>query len=81
MMSVPLNELFPHCCEYLVRYGWMPGGEAIWIQLLNRQQTHLILAVINIDSFVPLKPGEMQSTFPSVYILWEEKSSVWISVI
>lgn len=77
-LSVPLCELFPDCCEYLVRFGWMHGGEAVWIQLLNRQQTHTLVAVIDICSFV----GYAKKVFvpPKVYILWEERSSIWISV-
>lgn len=75
-LSVPLQQLFPHCCEYLVRFGWMPGGDSIWVQLLNREQTHLILAVLTIAAFT----SESSQQAPSVYILWEEKSSNWITV-
>ena len=76
-LSVPIQQLFPHCCEYLVRFGWMPGGDSVWVQLLNREQTHLIIAVLSIASFTP----ETSQQAPYVYILWEEKSSIWITVI
>ena len=56
----------------------MHGGEAVWIQLLNRQQTHTLIAVIDICSFV--HGAENVFVPPKVYILWEEKSSIWISV-
>lgn len=79
-LSVPLKELFPHCCEYLVRFGWMPGGKAVWIQLLNRQQQHLILAVLDTNSFVSSRIEEGSSSFPDIFILFEEKSTTWVSV-
>lgn len=50
----------------------------MWIQLLNRQQTHTLVAVIDICSFVDCV--EKVFVLPKVYILWEEKSSIWISV-
>lgn len=79
-MSVPLCELFPQCSEYLVRFGWMPGGKEIWVQLLDRQQQHLILAVVHISCFVSVSSEESSSIGSQVYILWEERSSIWISV-
>ncbi len=57
----------------------MPGGEAVWVQLLDRQQKHLILAVIATGSFVPSN-SDSAGVLPQVYVLWEETSTTWISV-
>lgn len=78
-LSVPLGELFPHCSEYLVRFGWMSCGKAVWIQLMDRLQHHLVIAVIDIQSF---RAGYESSSaiLPKIYILFEEKSSFWLPV-
>lgn len=52
----------------------------MWIQLLDRLQKHLTLAVLDVDSCFSSNDGGKLSTFPKVYILWEEKSSFWITV-
>ena len=58
----------------------MPNGKEVWIQLLDRQQKHLLLVVFSIHSFVPLNNTENRSVFPLSYVLWEESSCNWISV-
>ncbi len=78
-LSVPLSEVFPECHEYLVRFGWMPGGKDVWIQLMDRMQNRLVLAVIDIMSFAA--DGEFSAAIlPNIYILYDERNSFWIPV-
>lgn len=49
-LQVPLNYLFPYL-EYIVRIGWTPDSKYVWAQLLNRQQQHLELILIPVESF------------------------------
>lgn len=81
-----LSELFPDCSEYVVRVGWMPDGNHIWIQLLNRPQTQLKIVVVSIEAFIldghsdpTLRSADAVHT-PLVYELLEENSDVWINV-
>lgn len=47
---MPLNFLFPYL-EYIVRVGFSPDSRFVWAQLLNRQQQHLDLILIPVESF------------------------------
>lgn len=49
-LQVPLNLLFPYM-EYIVRIGWTADSKYVWAQLLNRQQQHLELILIPVESF------------------------------
>lgn len=60
------NEIFPQY-QYLVRVGWL-GQEAIWCQLLNRKQTHLVIAIISLSG-----------SFKSQIIYEEKNETYWIS--
>lgn len=47
-----LRSIYPDY-EYLLRAGWL-GQKAIWCQLLNRKQTHLVIVLISlVESFEP----------------------------
>lgn len=48
-----LQESFPYL-EYVVRAGWTPNGDNVWVQLLNRKQQLLELVAISMDSFGPV---------------------------
>ncbi|XP_052132505.1 dipeptidyl peptidase 9 [Frankliniella occidentalis] len=50
-MITPLSILFPWM-EYLVRVGWTPESDFIWVQLLDRKQQHLELVLISAQYFV-----------------------------
>ena len=60
---------------------------SIWVQLLDRKQTQLKLVVVDLEAFVgettspddEATPPDDQPR-PVPYILWEEKSDVWINV-
>ncbi|KAJ0170070.1 hypothetical protein K1T71_014676 [Dendrolimus kikuchii] len=46
----PLRETFPWF-EYLARVGWTPCGQFVWVQLLDRKQQRLELALIPLTEF------------------------------
>ncbi|XP_073964130.1 dipeptidyl peptidase 9-like [Choristoneura fumiferana] len=46
-----LRETFPWF-EYLARVGWTPCGQYVWVQLLDRKQQRLELALIPVSEFV-----------------------------
>lgn len=54
--------------EYLVRCGWH-SRDSVWVQLLNRQQKHLVLGLFSISS-----------SFPPQLLLREDNSPYWINV-
>jgi len=72
-----LSEWFPGS-EYLTRVGWMPQGDSVWLQLLDRWQRHLQLFVLSVDAFLP--NNHPPSEYPSPYLLWEDTSDHWINV-
>lgn len=76
-MALPwnLSELFPDCSEYIVRVDWMEDGDHILVQLLDRPQKLLKVVVIALDSFT-----FDRDKAPLPYVLWEERTDVWINV-
>lgn len=62
-----LYSLYPDY-EYLVRSGWL-SHDAYWVQLLNRKQNNIILALISISD-----------SFPAQIIYEENASPHWINV-
>ncbi|KAM3957651.1 dipeptidyl peptidase 9 isoform 1-T1 [Aphomia sociella] len=44
-LRTPLKEAFPWF-EYLARVGWTPCGQYVWLQLLDRKQQRLELALV-----------------------------------
>ncbi|XP_028168187.1 dipeptidyl peptidase 9-like, partial [Ostrinia furnacalis] len=49
-LRTPLKEAFPWF-EYLARVGWTPCGKFVWVQLLDRKQQRLELALIPVEQF------------------------------
>ncbi|MGE5236309.1 MAG: DPP IV N-terminal domain-containing protein [Acidobacteriota bacterium] len=39
--------------EYLPRFGWLPGGKGVWYELLNRDQTRLEVAALDLATRKP----------------------------
>ncbi|KYR00983.1 dipeptidylpeptidase 8 [Tieghemostelium lacteum] len=68
--TLDLQKLFPWC-EYLVRAGWLPNNNSIWIQLLDRAQQKLQL--VRLD---PFGSNDQQPT-----ILFQELSETWVNVV
>ncbi|KAJ1525894.1 hypothetical protein ONE63_009085 [Megalurothrips usitatus] len=62
-MVTPLSLLFPWM-EYLVRVGWTPESDFIWVQLLDRKQQHLEVVLISVDYFVEVSsPATSPASF------------------
>ncbi|RMX59988.1 hypothetical protein pdam_00001080 [Pocillopora damicornis] len=83
-MRVPLSEAFPFM-EYLVRCGWLPDGESVYAEILDRSQQHLALVQIPVAFFVPVNhPANQLLTItegsPMVEVLAEESNDIWINV-
>ncbi|KAI1289674.1 Dipeptidyl peptidase 8 [Halotydeus destructor] len=54
--------------EYLVRVGWL-SHDVIWVQLLNRKQTNLVIGLISVSG-----------SFPAQVIYEEASTSFWLNV-
>ncbi|XP_015766566.1 PREDICTED: dipeptidyl peptidase 9-like [Acropora digitifera] len=83
-MRVPLSEAFPFM-EYLVRCGWLPDGESVYAEILDRNQQHLALVQIPVAFFVPVNhPANQLLTItegsPMIEVLAEESNDIWINV-
>eukprot|EP01132_Coremiostelium_polycephalum_P005008 gene5008-6236_t len=58
--------------EYYVRGGWVPDGNSVWVQILDRKQSKLALVLIPLTQF-----NETPSKLP---VLLEENTKYWINV-
>ncbi|XP_065669799.1 dipeptidyl peptidase 9 isoform X2 [Hydra vulgaris] len=64
--------------EYIVRCGWMPNGEHIWIQVLNRAQNRSALLRIPSSAFCIVNSSNHVNE--KIDILLDEKSDYWFNV-
>ena len=62
-----LYSIYPHY-EYLVRCGWH-SQDCVWVQLLNRQQKHLVLGLFSLSK-----------SFPAQILIHEDNSPYWVNV-
>src|SRR5882724_6239628 len=60
-----LNDIYP-AYEYLVRCGWH-SHDVIWLQLLDRIQSHLVLVLMSVYDLFPPQ------------IIFEEQNNKWIN--
>lgn len=67
-LSLPSLHSISNDYEYLVRVGWW-GDDVIWVQLLNRKQTRLVLGLISVSN-----------QFPSQVLYEEIATSFWLNV-
>ncbi|KAI1292963.1 dipeptidylpeptidase [Mortierella claussenii] len=80
-----LYKLFPWL-EYIVRFGWMPDGKSVWVQMLDRRQQMTALVAIPLDCFMSVaeKAEATEQTehelASRVRTLYEEQSNYWINV-
>ncbi|KAI9277681.1 hypothetical protein BC943DRAFT_332572 [Umbelopsis sp. AD052] len=77
-----LLQAFPWM-EYIVRFGWMPDGKSIWVQLLSRLQKHMALVRIPVSQFQPDSVGKSPGDdwlLEDAEILLEEHNNLWINV-
>ncbi|XP_043268053.1 dipeptidyl peptidase 9 [Venturia canescens] len=84
-LQYPLHTMFPWM-EYLVRVGWTPDAQYVWVQLLDRKQQRLELVLLSIDNFSEPPPNVYNSenhftpSSASVRVLYSERSNIWINV-
>ncbi|XP_061725446.1 dipeptidyl peptidase 9 [Cydia pomonella] len=85
-----LKETFPWF-EYLARVGWTPWGDYVWVQLLDRKQQRLELALIPVREFCspahyPAAPPRAPHAAhehpeqPIQILVQETAPDVWINV-
>ncbi|KAI7873076.1 Alpha/Beta hydrolase protein [Mucor mucedo] len=63
--------------EYIVRFGWLPDGQSVWVQILSRDQKKTALLKLYPSQFTATNTNETPS---STQILWEESNPHWINV-
>ncbi|KAL1501567.1 hypothetical protein ABEB36_006867 [Hypothenemus hampei] len=86
-LQFSLYAIFPWM-EYMVRVGWTPDAESIWVQLLDRRQQHLELVILSLGSFSPDLPyynhcGQSDRRLPGkgvVQVVYAQDSKYWINV-
>ncbi|XP_017752257.1 PREDICTED: dipeptidyl peptidase 9 [Eufriesea mexicana] len=84
-LQYPLHIMFPWM-EYMVRVGWTPDAQYVWVQLLDRKQQRLELVLLSIDNFCEPPPNVYNSenhftpSSASVQVIYSEQSSIWINV-
>ncbi|XP_066244864.1 dipeptidyl peptidase 9 [Euwallacea similis] len=84
-LQFSLNMMFPWM-EYLVRAGWTPDAEFVWVQLLDRKQQHLELVILSLSNFSALNQlshgGQLNSLAksPIVQVIYSQDSLYWINV-
>ncbi|XP_017770979.1 PREDICTED: dipeptidyl peptidase 9 [Nicrophorus vespilloides] len=85
-LQFSINMLFPWV-EYIVRAGWSPDSEYIWVQLLDRKQQRLELVLLSLNNFTEVlpmydegssNPGDIGN--PMVQVIYSEESNVWVNV-
>ncbi|GLH11264.1 AGAP003138-PA-like protein [Gryllus bimaculatus] len=84
-LQYPLSVMFPWM-EYVVRVGWTPSSEHIWVQLLDRRQQRLELVLLSLDNFTEPPPNvynvenNLNPPTPAVQVLYTQHSDIWINV-
>ncbi|CAH1131561.1 unnamed protein product [Ceutorhynchus assimilis] len=83
-LQFSLNVMFSWM-EYVVRVGWTPDAEFIWVQLLDRRQQHLELVILSLSNFSPDFPyfnhsSQTMSCSPIVQVIYAQYSPYWINV-
>ncbi|KAI8092722.1 uncharacterized protein BX664DRAFT_347988 [Halteromyces radiatus] len=76
--------------EYIVRLGWLPNGESVWLQLLPRDQTKTVVIQIPCTLFRTEEEEEarqntqhhqsQQQHTPKIEELWSEKQDSWVNI-
>ncbi|KAK9882150.1 hypothetical protein WA026_019667 [Henosepilachna vigintioctopunctata] len=83
-LQFSLNMLFPWM-EYIVRVGWTPNSDYIWVQLLNRRQQRLDLVLLSLSNFTEElsmydESEGISSSSPIVQVIYSQESSIWVNV-
>ncbi|XP_019758417.1 dipeptidyl peptidase 9 [Dendroctonus ponderosae] len=85
-LQFSLNGMFPWM-EYVVRIGWTPDAEFVWVQLLDRLQKHLEIVLLSLNNFASDLPYFNHSSDlnnlsgnPTVQVIYAQDSQYWINV-
>jgi dipeptidyl-peptidase 9 len=83
-LQFSLSMLFPWM-EYIVRVGWTPDSEYIWVQLLDRRQQKLDLVLLSLSNFTEVLPMYDDTTTvhlgsPVVQVIYSQESRIWVNV-
>lgn len=84
-LQYPLAHMFPWM-EYLVRVGWAPNADNIWVQLLDRRQQRLELVLLSVDNFMEPPPNvyhvenHISPTTLPAQVIATQTSDIWINV-
>lgn len=83
-LQFSLSMLFPRM-EYIVRVGWTPESEYIWVQLLDRRQQNLDLILLSLSNFTEVLPmyddtSTVHLGSPVVQVIYSQESRVWVNV-
>ncbi|XP_046431750.1 dipeptidyl peptidase 9 isoform X1 [Neodiprion fabricii] len=84
-LQYPLHIMFPWM-EYVVRVGWTPDAQYVWVQLLDRRQQRLELVLLSVDNFCEPPPNVYNSenhfalSSASVQVIYSQTSNIWINV-
>ncbi|ORX99162.1 alpha/beta-hydrolase [Basidiobolus meristosporus CBS 931.73] len=80
--SATLKEMFPWM-EYVVRFGWIPNGKAVWAQLMDRKQQKTVVVKIPLKNFATMYEYNGNPNYEeckkNVEILYHEESDSWIN--
>ncbi|KAF9207856.1 dipeptidylpeptidase [Podila verticillata] len=80
-----LYKLFPWL-EYIVRFGWLPDGESVWVQILDRRQQVTAIVTIPLECFMSVteqadSSEQVEDDLASrMRVIYEERSDCWINV-
>ncbi|KAF9126930.1 dipeptidylpeptidase [Mortierella sp. 14UC] len=80
-----LYKMFPWI-EYIVRFGWLPGGESVWVQILDRRQQNTAILAIPLGCFMSVAEQAESSEQTEeelasrIRIIFEERSDYWLNV-
>ncbi|KAF6777339.1 hypothetical protein AHF37_03005 [Paragonimus kellicotti] len=81
-LRLPRNllQLVPGGFEYLVRAGWVPGGQYVWCQLITRTQEHLELILIPVYNFQDVFSRHLYDPMVSNFGTREKGDQRWIEI-
>ncbi|KAJ8913762.1 hypothetical protein NQ315_002442 [Exocentrus adspersus] len=83
-LQFSLYMLFPWM-EYIVRVGWTPNSEYIWVQLLDRRQQKLEVVLLSLSNFTEVLPiyddsSSLHLGSPIVQVIYSQESNIWVNV-
>uniref|UniRef100_A0A915I2Q4 Dipeptidyl peptidase 8 n=1 Tax=Romanomermis culicivorax TaxID=13658 RepID=A0A915I2Q4_ROMCU len=72
-----LRNLFPWA-EYMIRAGWIPDAQGVWLQLLSRLQKKLALVYVPLKLFVGSDHDITDHNLSEIIVIYEEETADFI---